>query len=138
MNVFRACRRVSGRRGVSVVELLCVVTIIFILASLLLGPVLKAYRKAKNFAAEVDGGSYVQMTVKRLRTFHQTHASYPPLTAKYLHEQGVFDSRFMQYLREKQMVYFPFSSTDSDTNQIIWYDITRTGYNAVLKSDVTQ
>ncbi len=72
------------KSGVSLIELLCAITIIMILAALLLGPILKAYKRVKNFAGEMESPTLVHRVVKRLRSFHEAHKSYPVLTADYL------------------------------------------------------
>src|ERR1051325_1124654 len=113
------CKKRSS--AVSLIELLCVIVIILILAGLLLGPVLRAYRKAKNFAGEMEGPSVVELAVDRLRRFHQAHPVYGSLTADYLHRQAIFDSKFMQYLHQRKVTYFAFSSADPDNKIVVTY-----------------
>ncbi len=129
--------RLSPRSGVTAVELLCSISIILILVSLLIGPVLKAYRKVKNFAGEIESPSIVDLVVDRLRAYHRTHASYPVLTVEFLRSEAILDEKTMQYIRDKKIVYIPFSSSDPETNQVIWFDISKDGYRAILKKDIT-
>jgi prepilin-type N-terminal cleavage/methylation domain-containing protein len=42
--------------GVTLIELLCAITIIAILMSLLIGPVARAYKRAKSLSGEASGG----------------------------------------------------------------------------------
>lgn len=57
-------RGISGRAGVSLLELLVVIVIIAILVSLLLPAVHKAYQKAKRLKGDVESGdrNRVEMT----------------------------------------------------------------------------
>jgi len=129
--------RTERRSAVSLIELLCVVVIILILASLLLGPVLRAYRKVKNFAGETEGSAVVELAVDRLRRFHLIHPTHGSLTADYLHREAIFDSKFMKYVREKKVTFFVFSSSDSDDKLIISYTFSTNNTGFVLKSRVT-
>lgn len=100
-------------------ELLCVISIIAILATLLLGAVGRAYARAKRMKREIETPALYERFHDRLAQFCQAHAYYPPLTASQLHEIGVFDSTIMDFLRSKGVVFRPFASTNSDDMVIL-------------------
>jgi prepilin-type N-terminal cleavage/methylation domain-containing protein len=127
----------ESRNGVSAIELLCTITIILILAGMLLGPVLKAYRKVKSFAGEEEGPGVVQLAVDRLRRFHRAHTVYGALSVDYLNKEAIFDTKFMQYLREKKITYYTFASTDPDDKPIMAYAFSKDSSGLIMKSQVT-
>jgi prepilin-type N-terminal cleavage/methylation domain-containing protein len=49
-------RRRIKCQGLSLVELLCCIVIIAILVGLLLGPVTKAYKRARGLVTDINGG----------------------------------------------------------------------------------
>lgn len=127
----------QNRNGVSAIELLCTITIILILAGMLLGPVLKAYRKVKSFAGEEEGPGVVQLAVERLNRYHRAHPGYGLLSVDFLNKQAIFDTKFMQYIREKKITYFAFTSTDPDDKPIIAYVFSKDSSGLVTKSQIT-
>jgi type II secretory pathway pseudopilin PulG len=101
------------------IELLCVMAIILILVSLMLGPVTRAYRKAKNLAGENNGTELVDRFTEKLTTAIGSSAEYPALTVDQLYEEGIIDSSLRRFLKDKRVQYFPFSSKDPDHKVIL-------------------
>ena len=62
--------------GHSLIELLCVMGIISILASLLLPAVIRAYSRVKDFAQEWDEGPVFSLLTTETRQYCATHPQY--------------------------------------------------------------
>ena len=94
----------------TLVELLCVLTIILILVGLMLVPIFRAYRKAKNFAWENDGFQLADRFTEKMRQHFGRAPEYPALTVDQLYEGGMIDSSLRSFLKDKRVQFVPFSS----------------------------
>ena len=107
----------NSRRGFSLVELLCVMAIISILASLMLPAMGKALRKARGLAGHLGGPGGIQMRIDevitnytRYRTANPTHGK---LSRKAFAHELQLSARAEAWLSLKSVEYRPFASTDS-------------------------
>ena len=96
------------------IELMCVIAIILILVGLMMGPILRAYKKAKNFGWENDAPVFVDRFTERMRQHFGSAPEYPALTADQLYQGGLIDNGLRSFLRDKRVQYFPFSSKSPD------------------------
>jgi prepilin-type N-terminal cleavage/methylation domain-containing protein len=126
----------TRRRAFSLIELLCVMLVIGILASLLLSAVMAAYGRAKRMQREFDGPVLVEQVRDRLTSFCETQPTYPALTARQLHELGVFDSRIMDFLRWRGVAFHPFSSSDPTNALVLEIRYSGSHFGHLLKSDL--
>jgi type II secretory pathway pseudopilin PulG len=103
--------------GVTLIELLAVIGIIMVLASLLLGPVHRAYARAKAMDWE-SKGTFDKAT-EQLRKFHLNLKQYPALTPKQLRQMKVIDDEVLAFLKFGFVKFFPFSSESPPQSLII-------------------
>jgi len=115
----RNARYIQPNRGLTLVELLLVIAIIGILASLLFGAIYKAHAYAKDQTWRAEARSAYVRIRDRLSGYCQSHSTCPVLTAKELHQLGVFDDSIMDFLDCPHVQFTPFSSDDPDDKTIL-------------------
>jgi len=112
----------KSKCGVTLVELLVVMAIIGILASLLLGTVYKAHVYAKDKTWRIEAYNFCDYIKEHLLQHYQSQTNYPALTAAQLHQQGIFDDQIMDFLSCPHVQFIPFSSSDQDDKIILRID----------------
>lgn len=122
-------KRRGAKTGFSLIELLCVIGIITILASMLLGAVGRAYLRAKRFAGEMDGPAYVDEMRIKLKRFTLEHPIFSPLTLDVVIRDCNLTPRCASFLRSKQVTYVPFSSRDPE-EKVVLVHVIGTGHNS--------
>jgi prepilin-type N-terminal cleavage/methylation domain-containing protein len=112
----------KSQSGLTLVELLVVMAIIGILASLLLGAVYRAHAYAKDKTWRLQAYSFCEYIQERLLRHYQSQTNYPALTSTQLYQRGVFDDRIMGFLSCPHVQFIPFSSRDKDDKTILRID----------------
>ena len=108
---------------------MCVIAIILILVSLMMGPILRAYKKAKNFGWENDSFALTDRFTEKMRQHFGDAPDYPALTAEQLYEAGIIDNGLRSFLRDKRVRYYPFSSKSPD--QFVILEVNPTPKNVI-------
>jgi type II secretory pathway pseudopilin PulG len=93
---------------------LCVIGIIALLATLLLGPVGRALRNARNLQWADQAGSHAHAVIQQLRNFIGEHQDFPPLTLEALETLNVFPSAEKPFLHDKRVTFIPVAGKDPD------------------------
>ncbi len=112
-------RRRTSKAGFSLIELLCVMAIISILAAMLLGAVGRAYQRVRRFAGEMESPAHVEELRARLIRYVQEHPTFPELSLNDVIIRCGVSSKCAVYLRSSRVTYAPFSSADPDEKIVV-------------------
>ena len=112
-----ACQ-LRPRRAFTLIELLCTIAIIAVLASLLLGASARVLKRMR--AAEWGDKASFQLDLVRdqLRKRFQGLEDFPTVTLEKLEAEGVLSPTQLRFLRDRRVAYVPFSGADP-TNLVV-------------------
>ena len=123
------------RCGFTLIELMCVITIILILVGLMMGPVFRAYKKAKNFGWENDSYQLTDRFIACMKQHFGSVPEYPALTIDQLYEGSLIDNGLRSFLRDKRVQFFPFSSKSPEEMMVLHVTISRKSSITVRKAE---
>lgn len=109
----------SRRCGVTLIELLCAIAIVAVLATLLLGPVSRALKRARAMQWADVAGRQTELVAEQLQRYLNGREDYPQLTLDALETSGVLGLAQVRFLRDKRVTFTPFSGADPDEMAII-------------------
>ena len=123
--------------GFTLIELMCVLCIIMVLVSMMLGPVMKAYKKAQRFSHEATLPEMTSRFQNRMqRWFGDPAARYPARTIEELHSSGYIDNAMQDFLRRAEVRFVPFSSETPGAAPILMVESPPGEIRTVLKADI--
>ena len=137
-------RRANARTsGVTIIELMCVMGLITILAGILLGPVSRVMRKARAMEWGDQAPRLLNSTVQRLRTQFQGKKDFPVVTLAALEEGGLLDPSHQRFLRDRRVTFYPFAGSDPDAAVVVLVRIesgflTEAGQLAATKGEIAR
>jgi prepilin-type N-terminal cleavage/methylation domain-containing protein len=105
--------------GVTMLELLCVIALITILAGLLLGPVSQALRRARAMKWGYEAPALLESTVSQLRKHFQGKKDFPPVTLASLETGSLLEPSQLRFLKDRRVTFVPFAGADPDEQVVI-------------------
>ena len=129
--------------GFTLLELLCVIALITILAGLLLGPVSRALRRARAMKWGNEAPVLLDSTVSQLKKHFQGKTGFPPVTLKALETADLLEPSQLRFLKDRRVTYYPFAGNNPDGQIVIEVRLERgflveAGWLTATKGDITK
>ena len=136
----------AGRRqqaGLTLIELLCVVGIIGILAGLLLVPAGRILSRMRAGKWANDASQQVQVIQEKLHAVLAGQTQFQSLTLNALESAGWITQSQVRFLRDRRVRFTPFSGADPEDLPVIWVDLpagflSDASHLVVTKGDLTR
>jgi prepilin-type N-terminal cleavage/methylation domain-containing protein len=111
------CRLSSG---FTLLELLCVISIIIVLASLLLGPALRVLGRVLADQWYDQASYHLAETVSQLNQHFQGADDFPPVTRASIEAEGLLKPAELQFLKDRRVSFVPFRGSDPGDKIVIY------------------
>ena len=111
--------------GFTLLELLCVIAILVVLASLFLGPVARVLQRVLadkwSEQAETSLGATVQQLNQRFQGDHE----FPRITLERIEADGLLKPAELKFLKDPRVTFIPFAGADPDDQIVIHVKLKR-------------
>ena len=113
------CADHSSDRGLTLIELLCVMAIISILATLLLGPAMRVLQKVRADDWSDKAMADLELTVTQLHAHFRGKVEFPEVTLDAIESMRLLRPAQLQFLKDPQVTFIPFAGSDPEEQVVI-------------------
>lgn len=117
--------QIGPTSGFSLLELLCVISIIMVLASLLLGPASRVLGRVLADQWSDQASNLLAETVNELNQRFQGLDSFPLVTLEQIEVQGLLKPRELRFLKDPRVTFVPFTGSDPADKIVIQVQLKR-------------
>jgi prepilin-type N-terminal cleavage/methylation domain-containing protein len=125
MSLKRQPERPAVASGFTMLELLCVIGIITILATLLLGPASRVLGRVLADKWSEDASVLLDATVKSLNQHFQGQARLGLVTLQRIEAEGLLKPAELQFLKDRRVTFFSFNDADPGDKVVILVQLKR-------------
>jgi hypothetical protein len=139
----KPCRRPRIRAGLTLIELLCGIAFILVLAGLVLGPAGHALRRVRAAKWTEDSAVRLQAAVEQLQKHFQGREDFPPVTLESIAAGRLLGPLELDFLKDHRVTFIPFAGADPDEQIVIRVELERgflseAGQQTRTKGDITR
>lgn len=107
------------RSGVTLLELLCVIAIITVIAGLLLGPAARILKKMRADQWSNRASEELRLVVQQLRSQFRGREDFPAVTLERMASENLVGAAQLSFLRDRRVTFAPFAGSDADDKVVI-------------------
>jgi hypothetical protein len=127
----------------TLIELLCTIAIILVLAGLVLGPASHVLRRVRADKWGEDSSAHLQATVEQLRKHFQGKHGFAPVTLERIETDRLLGSSELEFLKDRRVTFIPFADSDPDDKVVIRVEVergylTEAGVRVETKGEITR
>jgi prepilin-type N-terminal cleavage/methylation domain-containing protein len=111
-------RKIRQAAGFSMLELLCVMGIILVLASLMFGPITRVLGRVLADQWSDQAENLLHRTVHHLNQYFQGMDNFPLVTLDFIEAKGLLKPDELSFLKDRRVTFIPFAGSDPD-NQVV-------------------
>ena len=131
------------RNGYTLIELLCVIAIIVVLASMVLGPASRVLQRVRADQWAEQSGTHLQATVDQLQRHFGGKRDFPTVSLQQIASEKLIAPAELSFLKDRRVTFLPFAGSDPDTNLVLIVQIkrgfwTETNLLTATKGDITR
>ena len=109
--------------GVTLLEILCVISIIIVLATLLLGPASRVLQRVLADKWAEDAEFALAATVQQLNQRFQGLDSFALVSLESIEAQGLLKPAELRFLKDRRVTFIPFTGSDPNDKIVIYVQL---------------
>ena len=139
----KPCGRQRIHAGLTLIEILCVIAIILVLAGLVLGPAGHALKRVRADKWGEDSTVRLRATVEQLQKHFRGRQDFPSVTLEAIEAGRLVGPAELDFLKDHRVTFIPFAGADPDEQIVIRVEVergflTEAGQQTTTKGDITK